>query len=324
MLAATFFLVITLVSASIGFIIYRLVRHRSAWLAVPLSIFGALFTVVIALIGYLSILSYYPPNDQEDWKALSSVTILVDREKREPDIYQRFQTIKSKGLLRTYGGIKSGEGKSFAPRRLNMSDIDITADYAITLSYPESTKTSDDSTVALNVASESTALPDELQAVLRVSESVRAWTSQYCPSSAAPAVPACIDDAARSADFVWVVSSNSGGLRQIAIEFPDLWSGKEWTAIMPYRCGDDFCARRFGASSTSYASADGTLSIDLSRRVIRVPISISTTLGISSEAYVWLTALGVVLSGALGSGWLFTIVELVRTRSEMPKKTKSG
>lgn len=311
MVAVAFFVMITFASALVGFGIFRLVGHRSAWIVVPSALFGTILTIFVSAASYLVAGLSYPATDERNWGSLSSVQLLVDKSKKTPDLYARFgQRLNSR---------KWQQGRHLEQEN-NGDDID--ADYKITVFYPDNTRSGDDATIALEVRSASAAFPSgELHALMRVSGSVSAWTTQNCSLNTAPGIAACIADgeARNFASFVWVVSSDSGGQRQIAIEFPQLWSGSEWTAIMPYGCGDgDLCGRRFDAQSPSYASGTGNVSLDLSRREIRVPIYISTTLGISSAAYGWLAVLGVVISGALGSGWLFKAVELFWARKKKP------
>lgn len=111
------------------------------------------------------------------------------------------------------------------------------------------------------------------------------------------------------------------------MRLPQLWDGDEWTAVFRQKdqifvtCdsaghidGDAGCwgpARLLSPSTAGYAAPDGTFSIDLNNQEVRLPIEVSTTLGLSSKTYAWLAVVGIFLSGALGSGWLFKIIELV-------------
>jgi hypothetical protein len=120
----------------------------------------------------------------------------------------------------------------------------------------------------------------------------------------------------------------------MAMQLPQLWEGNQWTGIVRRNkeillaCGrgrrdmENGCywpAKLFAATTASYAAPMGEFSIDFGRREVRFPINVSTTLGLSSSTYAWLSLIGIILAGGLGSGWLFKILEVLRARTAKVK-----
>jgi hypothetical protein len=206
----------------------------------------------------------------------------------------------------------------------------IEPDFKLVIAYPANSGVNNDVTIALDVYPIATSLPErELKAVLRSSHSFKAWTTQNCePKTDSDGVAACVTNqgSPKLIEFLWTASPSSPGLKEFAIQFPSLWHGNEWKAIlsknsdplMNTRCKEYGEVRRnclyalvlLSPSTPSYGSSQGEFSVNLSRPEVRFPIKVYATLGVSSYTYSWLALIGVVLSSALGSGWLFKIGDL--------------
>lgn len=59
--------------------------------------------------------------------------------------------------------------------------------------------------------------------------------------------------------------------------------------------------------------ADRGAEVDIESRQIRFPIKITTSLGLDAQTYAWLAAIGTILSGVLGAGWAWKLIELFKT-----------
>jgi hypothetical protein len=55
--------------------------------------------------------------------------------------------------------------------------------------------------------------------------------------------------------------------------------------------------------------ADRGAGIDLQNKWIEVPITVTTSIGLDEDDYAKLTLLGTVISGLLGTGWLWKLIE---------------
>jgi hypothetical protein len=304
----------------IGAAAFWLLRRYSLWVTIPATIFLSLCTVIGASVIFLIAFIKFPASDDRNWSELDKVELLVDSSKKSSRIDDR--------AVRTYRRrfeYSSGSPNEFNPPVIKSADLH--ADYALSISFPAQTPSGDDITIVLTVSARSTPLPTgELRAVLR-SQNLKVWTTQSCASA-----PKSVDGLAacstvtshNSVNFIWTASPAAQGVRQLAIEFPAVWQGSEWSAILaknsvPVSGGANYTPLLLSTSSPTYGSPRGDFSVDVSRRDIRFPIKVLTSLGLSAYTYGVVGVIGVALAGALGSGWVFRLIELITSRSRKAK-----
>jgi hypothetical protein len=56
--------------------------------------------------------------------------------------------------------------------------------------------------------------------------------------------------------------------------------------------------------------------VDLGSMQFRVPVAVEATLGVSGRAYGYIATVGTGLAGALGTGWLWQLIAVFRSRKE--------
>jgi hypothetical protein len=114
------------------------------------------------------------------------------------------------------------------------------------------------------------------------------------------------------------------------MKLPEVLSNNNWTAIVSIdgvihlTCGipnaDYGCSAEnslptlLSPLSARYAPPKSKILMDLNLGEVRFPILVTSTLGVSASTYAWLALIGVALSGALGNGWLFKLLEYVKAR----------
>lgn len=64
--------------------------------------------------------------------------------------------------------------------------------------------------------------------------------------------------------------------------------------------------------------------IDLESRQLRFPVRVSTSLGLSGDTYAKLALVGTILSGFLGTGWAWKLVELLKPKPTAPAAAVAG
>jgi hypothetical protein len=328
MLAIAIFFAVIAFALLVGIGAFWLVRRYSLWITIPATFFLTLFTVLFAAVTFLVAYNEFPATDRRNWSQLDRIEVLMDTSAKKTGIDQRARSAPSVYTgrqLQIYAGDRS---------KVDLSGVN--SDLKISIGYPAETISGNDITVVLTITASGAQLPPgELSAVLR-SQSLKAWTTQSCKSTprSSGTEPACVNlkIPKDSIEFIWTASPTGQGVRQIAIEFPPVWRGDEWTAILAknselildecQRGHERPCSwnpRLLSASSSSYGAPRGDFSVDISRGDVRLPIKVLTTLGLSSFTYGLLAILGMVLSGALGSGWLFKLVETLKPPSATPK-----
>jgi hypothetical protein len=154
----------------------------------------------------------------------------------------------------------------------------------------------------------------------------------------------------------WDVTPTAEAVAQVRVMIPAFWpSGNDWTASVEFDgrspvygtgpgCNnrwagsmDSPCQEVFpvklGPRHPSFVLTEdtpGTLGslgwalpyafarpeIDLGQNQVRFPIRVVTSLGLDADTYAKLALLGTVLSGFLGSGWAWKILELLKAKKE--------
>lgn len=340
MAAIAVFVIILTVAGISGAAPFLLSKHLAPWITTLLRMFIAICAIIFAISGFIMALVFFPTSDEQNrFSRLDNISIFVDTDKKTPSLDERVPAVEAMTDSGSFLEYDTYHVERFNP------------DISIKLSFPQQILAGNDATVALEILKTNQSSRDlELRSELRSSEFMKIWSSQDCapPVSQHGGVPACLsatDPSSSFFSFLWTISSSIIGRRQLAIELPDgLKTGSQnnWSAIIVYddqpvltsdrklvdgRCvrlfeRDISCLdkiRLFTSSSPEFTSSTGDFTADIANRSIRFPIYVTTTLGVSETTYQWLAIVGVILSGAFGTGWLFKIYELVRTR----KKDKS-
>ena len=111
-----------------------------------------------------------------------------------------------------------------------------------------------------------------------------------------------------------------------------LCSRSQWCGDRDGGCGDTepivlgpqrprFIVNQNQPGVSRFRSEYNDAEIDLATNTLSFPVQVTTTLGFSTSTYGWLALAGTIVSGMLGSGWIWKLLEAVKRRSETAKAT---
>lgn len=204
--------------------------------------------------------------------------------------------------------------------------------------FPAAAGKGEDFQVRLIVAQKDSFARGEYRSSLQTSRALEVRPQHNCPSPSDTS-NACVssDGSSRELEFSWDVTPLADGIPTVRISLPVPNLKPPWEAFIwlngdlvlggnlpdSTRClvgssggGDLNRCRPFAIRSESpqtkvlYAGIE----MDLTNGYLRFPIHVETSLGISGETYAKLALFGTVLSGLLGSGWLWKLLDVIRAR----------
>lgn len=104
----------------------------------------------------------------------------------------------------------------------------------------------------------------------------------------------------------------------------DSYVGYRWKTLAQGGVGEERTRRDLPSIRLSEAAKYAVdvgyrgVAVDFSEGLMQFPLDFETTLGVSEKAYAYLAVAGAVLSGLLGSGWIWKILEWLK--SQAPKR----
>jgi len=316
MLALITFVVISSgVAAGLGYIVYLITRRkiRTSWLRAIISLFSGVVILLATAVVFIFYGFLIPATDSQ---------VLVGKQQH----------------LRI----------SLFP---GPSDSAVMQDkgYDIEIFAPESTGIDQDFSFRLSVSDfHSPAALPSLTAILSFPASVQARTLNSCgnksiPGIASDVIAACSpnnENSDRSRfSLTWDVTPTRAGSVVLAAELLDFppadgpidISGN-WQASLELNGNEVFSNENETYVGPIRGSAGGVTFIpffltpgkpsvqisnfylDLSSMQVRVPVQVKNTLGVSGRTYTLLALAGSILAGALGTGWFWQLVQIVRNR----------
>ena len=312
MAALLLFIVALCVSIAIGLAAYLVVRRSnwSLWIRVPASILLSFTSVVLAGSVFLYGALAYVATDQTPSFSLGS-----DSDLSKPnDITVHISHLGSS------------------------KDI-----YLLSLEFPKYVTKGDDFTIHLSISPEGdSAQPKDREAVLYATNALKFWNTQPCPIIKPDGANSCgtVDNHTRSIDYYWTASASAEGQRTMTVIYPSLDVPTDWTATASSNnkqlltCGlyhMDHCNGAKAVLSATNPKAKHSnigrdvvdrhppwFKLDMSARSITFPVEVILSLGVSSSTYQWLSIAGLVISGALGSGWGLTLLGSLRKKEKPP------
>lgn len=186
----------------------------------------------------------------------------------------------------------------------------------IALLFPASVTPHEDFSLGVTVLSQHQ-LPTAVRAVrLSAPRSAEVRTLDTCGPDEKSALSACSTSDGKKFQVAWDVTPTEPGELLFTIGLPaDVmphYGAREWRAQFVERRRAPSSAPGLGASVISPASPAMTwdgVSVDLESQQIRIPVFVASTLGVSRNVYTALALVGTALSGLLGSGWLWRLLE---------------
>lgn len=300
MIAFVTLLVAIGIAAGIGFGVRRLARRvRSPVLRWVLSA-AAAFVVFLASASYLLYRGVVLPAADD--------SIFRDREAIEIALYASKSSANTQALVK--------------------------------IERPQAVRIRDESAVDLVIDGPGSTLPTGVyEATLETGENIRVRTSSACPGSqlesSVTAVRSCRERQTRrdNLSFRWFIRSSETSQSYVTLKLPrnmpllqqskgaswfarvDL-GGNLFSSSLPVRGRTKLSASPIILSAEHPVLREWNLEIDLRSQQITFPIVFQTTLGISGSAYERLTVVGAVMSGLLGGGWLWQLLEWLKSRRE--------
>lgn len=204
----------------------------------------------------------------------------------------------------------------------------------LTLTFPQATKAKAETAVDLVATSSVGWVGEQYSAALAASEDVQKYSTDRCAETEnfpANASVACARPNGSNLTWRWFVRSTEPSDFYLTIQLPgqlanrlllSTWRAKflEDGQVMTeyvhadgrlFRGGEDRSDLReveVVLSSTRPVAVAHRAEIDLQRSRVTLSLSVKTTLGVSATTYDVLAILAFVLSGVLGSGWLWKLI----------------
>jgi hypothetical protein len=223
----------------------------------------------------------------------------------------------------------------------------------IVLAFPSNVRKDHDFTIRL-VASASPALSSgEYRSVLSTAKSIEIRPTYVCPVAKSDGISgiACARYQTESElELRWISTPSAEGRPRFVLTLPRLWPpSASWTGHLriggtePGVCRNP---RYYGEMRSGSWGCDNIepivliperpryiinyeqpgvihfrpeydgVEIDLAANTVTFPVEVITTLGFSTSTYLWLALAGTIVSGMLGSGWIWKLLEAAKKRRE--------
>lgn len=313
MIAAIYLVVVLLVSAGIGYVYYR--RDRGLSWAWVISVGLLLAFVLMAASGIVFLYAglSYPAADDPRFTRTNS--IYIDRANPIPG---QVEPQHSEVLLQFPFEVRKG------------GDFEV----RLTLS-----------------AAPAPIAPGEYASTLQGPKVLELRSQRNCPSTTADQSTACVrlERAANQISLVWDITPTAEADPTVRVGIPSFWPiSSDWQAAIKFDGEGAVYSPTPGCERSRWIGEEGSClpvlplmldernarfeltrdtprlfrvgyahrgaEIDLETRQLRFPIRVTTSLGLDSNTYAWLALLGTLLSGFLGTGWAWKLVELFKPK----------
>jgi hypothetical protein len=304
-----------LTSGLIGYAVFvASKRLRRRWLSGSVAVFSASALLIASAVVYLLIGETPATNERVgseqrfvvEIRGISAVGELLEE------------------LLPLTSDIPSRE--SFTPPAAEKTRLPVVG--YVEVRAPTQVTSREDFSLALSISS-NRKLPVDVRGVrLSAPRSAEVRTLDVCVSSQESPPSACSAPTENRFQVAWDVTPIEPGQLLFTLGVPpDLMpqSGIEkWEAIWVGPWGSGGRGESPVMSASSPALTWRGVSIDMHSGQLRVPVDVVGTLGVNRSVYNGLALIGTVLSGFLGSGWLWKLLEWWRTRSLTTRKVSQA
>jgi hypothetical protein len=317
MVAFIYFAAMIFSSAAIGFLVHRWQRHLHWGWSVAVGMLLATVLTIGAGVVFLLASSSYPAADDPRFGRANSIYIV-----RETPVPGEGDPQRSEFLLR----------------------------------FPFEVRKGSDFEVRLLLTSAPLPIPaGDLASTLQGPRVLEVRPQRNCPSVTDQS-SACIrlERSAGEATLVWDVTPTAEADPTVRVSLPAFWpSGDTWKARLQFDgrnavfSPDPRCARNkwiesmeggcgpvlpvvLDAHQPRFELTDNSptlyqlpyafrgAEVDLASNQLRFPIRITTSLGLNASTYAWLALAGTILSGFLGTGWAWKLLELFKPKPSTP------
>jgi hypothetical protein len=236
---------------------------------------------------------------------------------------------------------------------LGEKEGDLKSRVSVLVAFPKNARKDYDFTVRLVASATPELGSGEYKAYLTTSKSLEVrprYTCQGAKSEERPGVACATSQSGSELELGWDVtpSLSSEGRPDFVLSLPALWApnaswvghlrvgGRELIEYVNLPCARDN-ERRVDLGNCETRSVvlnpqrprysidhnnpdldreyEG-IEVDLVANTISFPVEVTTTLGFSAATYGWLALGGTIISGMLGSGWIWKLLDAVKKRRE--------
>jgi hypothetical protein len=295
-------------------------RLRRRWVTAIIGVGCTFLLLIAAAIVYLTI-GETPANNERVGSEQRFVIEIseVDGEiqDRALELHERRSSVERAAF---------SQPPSFRPPRVDLPTRPVVG--RIEVLAPTAVTPREDFSLALSIWS-SRQFPNDVRAVrLSAPRSAEVRSLDVCAATQENQLAVCSTPVENTFHVAWDVTPTEPGQLLFTIGVPsDLMpqSGlSKWEAVAvgPWGSGGRGESPTMSASSPSVTWQG--VSVDLLAGQLRVPVTVVDTLGVSRNVYNGLAFIGTLLSGLLGSGWLWKLLEWGRTRSISKRKRPVG
>lgn len=186
----------------------------------------------------------------------------------------------------------------------------------ILVSYPPKTTDGSDFQVMLTLR------PVELSTIMVKTRFPDVWQARSFNTCTEPGSDSwCASQNGGAYKFNWNVSGKRTGIFFTDILLPKIWMGPETVISQSIRQNNFDTKQVFRLDESAPVQKTSTAVFDANTGVLTLKTNVVRSLGLNERDYLTLGIVGTVLSTALGSGWLFKVIDIVRKSARASRRS---